>query len=54
MKTKIKSIVIAMVLYTLFAGFAAAENPDASDTWSTAKNFDLDIGQLSSWCAHYG
>lgn len=39
MKTKIKAIVIAMVLYSIFAGFAAAESPDAGDTWDTAKSF---------------
>ena len=31
MKINIKTIVIAMVLYGMFAGFAAAETPDAGD-----------------------
>ena len=39
MKINMKAIVIAMVLYGMFAGFAAAETPDAGDTWGTAKSF---------------
>ena len=44
MKINIKTIVIAMVLYGMFAGFAAAETPDAGDTQSTARTFALSDG----------
>ena len=44
MKTNMKAIVVAMVLYGMFAGFAAAESPDAGDTWSTARTFALSNG----------
>jgi len=44
MKTNMKAIVIAMVLYGMFAGVVSAETPDAGSTWSTARTFALSDG----------
>ena len=44
MKTRIRTIGVALLVLSAFVGFAAAESPDAGSTWSTAKPFTADDG----------